>query len=104
MRKETAATWSVIMAVAMWPLGAFGFIAILADVAPGTSAYEMWFYKAMYGGLPITSAFGFLIAASWLSGYSFPEAKVRAVASAILCLSFIGLMFWGTFLGPLVAL
>jgi hypothetical protein len=92
------------MAIIMWPLGAFGFFVMLGDLHPATPPVQAWVSKGVYGGLPLTMAFAFLVAASWLSGYSYSEGKVRAIASLVLCSGFVMLVFWGAFLAPLFAL
>ena len=104
MPKGKAATLSLLMAIVMWPLGAFGFFGMLGDLNPKTPHFQAWVYKGVYAGLPLTLAFALFVAASWLSGYSYSEAKYRAVASVILCSCFAILVFWAVFLGPLLAL
>ena len=104
MNKSTAATLSLVMAVLMWPLGAYGFLALLMDFAPEPTPFQLWVYKGLGGGGPLTIAAGFFVAAAWLSGYSFHEAKRRAIASVAICSGFVAFIFWATIVGPYIAL
>lgn len=85
MTKQNAATLSVVMAIVMWPIGAFGIFSTLGDLIPDITPYEAWQSKALFGGLPMTLAFGLFVSAAWLSGYSFSEAKRRSITSLLLC-------------------
>jgi hypothetical protein len=104
MSKGASANISVALAIIMWPLGAFGFLGMLGDPAPYLSSHQMWVQKAVYGGLPLTAAFAFFVAAAWLSGFSFSAAKGRAIVSLVLCGAFVAFVFWGAVLSPWLAL
>ena len=104
MSKGAAANISIVLAVVMWPLGAFGLFGMLGDPAPDLSSAQVWVQKAMLGGLPLTVAFAFFVAAAWLSGFSFAAAKGRAIVSLVLCSAFVAGVFWGAVLSPWLAL
>lgn len=104
MSKGVAANISVVLAIVMWPLGAFGFLGMLGDPSPHLSQGQVWVQKALYGGLPVTVAFAFFVAAAWLSGFSFSAAKGRAIVSLILCSAYVAGVFWGAVLSPWFAL
>ena len=100
MRKGTAANLSLTMALLMWPLGAMGFLSMLADHRLGMSSREVGINEGIWVGLPLTVACAFLIASAWLSGYSYSEAKRRASTVCVLCSGFVIVVFWNLVLVP----
>jgi len=104
MSKGASANLSVALAIIMWPLGAFGFLGMLGDPSPHLNAEQVWVQKAVYGGLPLTAAFAFFVAAAWLLGFCFSVAKGRAIVSLVLCGGFVAFVFWGAVLSPWLAL
>jgi hypothetical protein len=104
MSKSTAANLSLVLAIAMWPIGTLGFFSQLGDFARDTPAFDVWLWRGLYGGGMLTLATACFVAAAWLSGYSFPEARRRALASSLICGSFVVAILWSTVLGPFFAL
>jgi hypothetical protein len=87
MNKTLAANLSLAFALALWP-------AVVVGYAPLFSAHEPMGMTILLMKVLVPLSFFFLTAAAWLAGFSFTEAKKRAVVSSISCVGYLGFIVW----------
>lgn len=89
MNKQVAANLSVVLSLLLWPVAVLGFAFAIASPPYMTSAEQIRFAKIIGPGVSLSLAFIFLVAASWLAGYSYQEAKKRAIVGTLSCAAFV---------------
>ena len=90
------ATAGLILAVLAWVFGALAFGVRLGD--PLIYDAEE-FRRALGKELALSHLFSVLavlslLAATWLSGYAFSVAKVRAITAGVICLALVVVLGW----------
>jgi hypothetical protein len=86
-RMSTLATLGVLLSVLLWLFAYIAFDYIFVDVKGDR---EVYVHRANLAVVFSTLAVLSATAATWLSGYTFAAAKVRASITALLCAGFVG--------------
>ena len=89
MNKQIAANISVVLSLLLWPVAVLGFAFALASPRYLASAEQIRFAKIIGPGVSLSLALIFLVAAAWLAGYSYSEAKKRALVGTLSCVAFV---------------
>jgi len=95
-RSSLMSTAGLVLAVLAWIFGALAFLVRLGD--PLIYDAEE-FRRALAKERALSHLFSVLavasfLAATWLSGYAFSVAKVRAITSGVICLALVVVLGW----------
>jgi hypothetical protein len=85
MKHSTAANLALFMVALGWSLAVYGAMTQLGDPHPSVSSATI---KASQHQSRLVMFAGvlFLLASLWLSGYSFPTAKLRSLIAVAACI------------------
>jgi len=93
MKHSTASNLAIVLAALAWPLAFYGAMSQLGDYDPSTPREVIAAHQHL--SISILAAGLLLLASSlWLSGYSFPGAKIRSVVASVMCLAPLSIAMW----------
>ncbi len=87
MNKHTAANISIILALLLWPMALIIFSVMLNEHEPNARG-------VILAGIMIPFTWVILVIAAWLAGYSYTDAKKRAIFSTLCCVSYVIVFAW----------
>jgi Na+/phosphate symporter len=83
--RRTAANVALALCGLAWPLMAYGLLSRLADPAPDITREQIASAHQISNVVLLVGVVA-LLGAAWLAGYSFSEARWRAVFVSIACI------------------
>jgi len=95
MKQTTAANLALLLVVAGWLLAYYGVMSQLGDPSPSVPHAQIEASRHLSLAMLFIGVAS-ILAALWLSGYSFSAAKVRASACAALILLPSVAVIWGS--------
>ena len=97
MKPGHAANIAIVLAVAAWPLMAYGLLSQLGDPAPWVPRADIA-RQHQIANLVFVLGFGSFAVSLWLSGYAFSAARKRSLAALLLHIVGLASFYWMVFL------